>query len=98
VKRTDLAKLKGIAITGKMTQAKTPGRFGQDASAPMERREQRKLDQSMGLIPFAVKLNSELVSQVQALAAQRKLGLNEIVTELLAEGLKSQKTAPKTKG
>lgn len=88
MKRTDLAKLKGLAITGKMAQAKTPGRFGQDASAPMERREQRKLDQSLGLIPFAVKLNSDLVKQVQTLAEQRKLGLTEVVTELLTKALK----------
>jgi len=89
VKRTDLAKLKGISINSKMAQATTPGRFGKDASAPMDRREQRKLDQAQGLVPFAVKLNSELVKEVQALAEQRKLGLNEVVTELLTKGLKA---------
>lgn len=89
MKRTDLAKLKGLSINSKMAQAKTPGRFGKDASAPMDRREQRKQDQAQGLVPFAVKLNSELVKEVQALAAQRKLGLNEVVTELLTKGLKA---------
>ncbi len=90
MKRTDLEKLKGLTIAGRMAQAKTPGRFGKDASAPMDRREQRKLDQSLGLVPFAVKLNSDLVKQVQALAEERKVGLNEIVAELLTKGLKAK--------
>lgn len=102
MKRTDLAKRQGLAIKGRMAQAKTPGRYGKDATVPMDKREQRKLDQAQGLIPFAVKLNSDLAKEVQALAEQRKLGLNEVVAELLATGLKSgtksQKAEPKAKG
>jgi len=89
VKRTDLAKLKGLNINSKMAQEQTPGRFGKDASAPMDRREQRKLDQAQGLVPFAVKLNGDLVKELQALAEQRKLGFNEVVAELLTKGLKA---------
>ena len=53
----------------------------------LNRREQRKLDQAQGLVPFAVKLNADLIKQIQALAAERNAGLNEIVAELLKKGL-----------
>ena len=43
---------------------------------------------SAGLIPFAVKLNRDLVAQVNALAAERKLPVNEVVAELLQAALK----------
>jgi hypothetical protein len=45
----------------------------------VDRREQRKLDQALGLVPFAVKLNSELVKKIQELAVERKAPLNEVV-------------------
>ena len=38
-------------------------------------------------MPFAVKLNSELVQQIQTLAQTRQMGLNEMVAELLKKGL-----------
>ena len=87
MKRTDLEKLKGSKISGKANQFGTPGRFGRDANAPFERREQRKLEQAQGLVPFAVKLDGDLVKQIHDLAQQRKLGLNEIVAELLKKAL-----------
>ncbi len=87
MKRTDLEKLKGVSITDRMNQAVTPGRFGKDAAMALNRREQRKLDQAQGLVPFAVKLNADLIKQIQALAAERNAGLNEIVAELLKKGL-----------
>ncbi len=86
MKKTDLERNKGSKINGKMIQSND--RFGKDAVA-VNRREQRKLDQAQGLIPFAVKLNSELVTQLQALAQTRQIGLNEIVAELLKKGLGS---------
>ena len=89
MKRTDLEKNKGLKIKAGVNRFGTPGRFGKDASAPLERREQRKLDQALGLVPFAVKLNGDLVKQVQALARERKAGLNEVVAELLKKGLES---------
>lgn len=85
MKRTDLAKNVGLKINSKIKQS-TPGLTDKDAPA-IDRREQRKLDQALGLIPFAVKLNSDLVKQIQALAQARQTGLNEIVAELLKKGL-----------
>ena len=87
MKKTDLYKNQGLKIAGQMKQAGIPGRFGGEASAVPDRREQRKLDQAQGLVPFAVKLNSELVQQIQALAQTRQMGLNELVAELLKKGL-----------
>jgi hypothetical protein len=87
MKKTDLYKNQGLKISGQMKQAGIPGRFGGEASAVLDRREQRKLDQAQGLVPFAVKLNSELVQQIQELALARQMGLNEMVAELLKKGL-----------
>ena len=87
MKKTDLEKSKGLKINSTINRFGTPGRCGKDAGLAMERREQRKLDQALGLVPFAVKLNGDLVKQVQALAQERKTGLNEVVAELLKKGL-----------
>lgn len=89
MKRTDLAKLKLLKINGKMNQAGTPARFGKEAGVAVDRREQRKLDQALDLVPFAVKLKHDLVNQLRALAQERQIGLNEVVAELLKKGLKS---------
>jgi len=89
VKRTDLEKNIGLKINSKVRQAGAPGRFGKEAAVALDRREQRKLDQALGLVPFAVKLNSDLVKQLQALAQERQTGLNEVVAELLKKGLES---------
>jgi len=89
VKRTDLEKNTGMKINSGVNRFGTPGRFGKDAGVPMQRREQRKLEQALGLVPFAVKLNGDLVKQVQALAQARKTGLNEVVAELLKKGLEA---------
>ena len=90
MKKTDLEKNKGLKIKGSVNRFGTPGRFGKDAGAVVERREQRKLDQALGLVPFAVKLNGDLVKQVQALAQARQTGLNEVVAELLKKGLEGK--------
>lgn len=88
MKRTDLEKNKGMKITGRMRSATTPGRFGAESSAAsLGRKEQRKLDQARGLVPFAVKLDGDLVKRIQALAKEREAGLNEVVTELLTKAL-----------
>ena len=72
---------------GKMNQADAASRFGKATEVVIDRREQRKRDQALGLVPFAVKLDSDLVQQIQVLAQTRKLGLNELVAELLEKGL-----------
>jgi len=89
VKKTDLEKKKGLKINTSVNRFGTPDRFGKDATIPQGRREQRKLDQALGLVPFAVKLDGDLVKQVQALAQARQIGLNELVAELLKKGLES---------
>ena len=69
-----------------MKQAGTPERFAEPTAMP-DRREQRKLDQAQGLVPFAVKLNIELVAQLQALAQVREIGINELTAELLRDAM-----------
>ncbi|MFC4159510.1 hypothetical protein [Chitinimonas lacunae] len=86
MKKTDLEKNKGLKLMGKMKQAGVPDRFGQGAEL-IDRREQRRLDQAAGLVPFAVKLNGELVKQLHELAQSRQVSLNELVAELLNKGL-----------
>ncbi len=90
MKKTDLEKNKGLKIAGKMKQSGIPDRFGKESAVVLDRREQRKLDQSLGLVPFAVKINGDLVKQIQALAVERQIDLNEIVAELLQKGLGKQ--------
>jgi hypothetical protein len=87
MKKAELEKLKGVKIDDRMGRAVTPGRFGQGSANMPNRREQRKLDQAQGLVPFAVKIDGELVKQIQALALKRQASLNEVVTELLKKGL-----------
>jgi hypothetical protein len=38
-------------------------------------------------VPFAVKLNGDLVNQLQALAKERGLDMNELVADVLRKGL-----------
>ena len=87
MKKPDMDKLQGLKLSGAMKQAVTAGRFGGNAAVAPNRREQRKLDQAQGLVPFAVKLDGDLVKQIHALAQERKTGLNEVVAELLKKGL-----------
>lgn len=89
MKRTDLEKNIGLKIKSQINRPGAAGRIGQVAAAAVDRREQRKLDQALGLVPFAVKLNSDLVKQIQSLAQERQIGLNEMVAELLQKGLNS---------
>ena len=95
MKKTDLEKNKGLKINAAVNRFGTPGRFGKDAGFVADRREQRKLDQALGLVPFAVKLKGELVQRVQALAQARQTGLSEVVAELLEKGLESKVSAKK---
>jgi uncharacterized protein with von Willebrand factor type A (vWA) domain len=88
VKKADLAKSDAKKIMGKMA---VPGAnaFGNAAPPAVDKREQRKRDQALGLVPFAVKLNGELIKRLQALAAERELDMNTVVAEVLAKGLDS---------
>lgn len=86
LKRTDLAKKLNLKIQGQMQHAAVPSRFAQAAAVP-DRREQRKLDQAAGLVPFAVKLNKELVARLGELATARQVPLHVLVDEVLRAGL-----------
>ncbi|AMP01475.1 hypothetical protein CAter282_3694 [Collimonas arenae] len=81
-----MAKSDAKKLMGKMSAPNSAG-FGNGETVTLDRREQRKRDQALGLVPFAVKLNSGLVLQLQALAKERQLDLNEVVADVLAKGL-----------
>lgn len=85
MKKTDLYKNLGLKIEGQMKGARTPDRFAQ-AGVP-DRKEQRRLDQQKGLIPFAVKIEASLAAEVRAAAQTRGVDLNDLVGELLRKGL-----------
>ena len=91
MKKTDLYKNEGLKINSRLKQAGAPGRFGAASGALPDRREQRKLDQAAGLVPFAVKLNADLVKEIQALAQSRNVPLTDLVADLLKTGLQAQK-------
>lgn len=87
MKKTALAKSDAKKLMGKMNvPGAGAGAFGKEAVV-VDRREQRKRDQALGLVPFAVKLNSDMVLQLQTLAKERGADLNELVAEVLAKGL-----------
>ena len=95
MKRTDLHRQQGLKIASKIKPHGVNATPGEAASAP-DKREQRRLDQAAGLIPFACKLNAGLVKQVQERAQARGTGVNEMMAELLAAGLAAKtKTAAK---
>jgi len=82
----ELQKLNAMKLVNNMKSAGGHGRPG-TAAASVDRREQRRIDQAAGLVPFAVKLNSELIKKIHALAQERKTGINEVVGELLQKAL-----------
>ncbi|MEO8203881.1 MAG: hypothetical protein ABI630_08460 [Betaproteobacteria bacterium] len=93
MKKTDLEKLKGLRLKpqpGAAGAPRAPGAPGRGQPAQPGRREQRDLDRAAGLVPFAVKLNEELVAKLHALAEKREGNLNEVVAELLKKGMESK--------
>ena len=87
MKKTDLERLKAASLKNQMKQAPTPERFGKGSAALLDRRERRRLDQARGLVPFAVKLDAELVKQIRELAEERRAELGDVVAELLRKAL-----------
>jgi hypothetical protein len=85
MKKTDLAKHDAKKLMNQ-TGPRGPS-FGTGEVAPLDRREQRERDRALGLVPFAVKLNGDLVNQLQALAKERGLDMNELVADVLRKGL-----------
>ena len=90
MKKTDLEKLQGLRLKPQAGSAGAGAQFGKAAPAEPSRREQRDLDRAAGLVPFAVKLNGELVAKLHALAQTRKADFNEVVADLLKKGMESK--------
>lgn len=88
MKKTDMEKLKGSRIAGQMKHAGAPGRYGKD-SAQESRRERRQREQALGLVPFAVKLDAQLVQRLHERARQSGATLDQVVAELLGKGLEA---------
>ena len=86
MKKTDLEKNKALKLTHSMKQTRSD-RFGTGATDVLDRREQRKLDQAKGLVPFACKLDGELVATLKERAASHPEGMTGLVDELLRKGL-----------
>lgn len=82
----DLQKNQALKLAGQLKQAGTPDRFGAASQAP-DRREQRKLDQAAGLVPFPLKLSHAQADQLRAAAAERGLSTNDIIAEALQKAL-----------
>jgi hypothetical protein len=87
MKKTDLEKNKALKLTHSMKQTHSE-RFGKGATdVPLGRREQRRLDQEKGLVPFACKLDGELVRMLKERAAAHPEGMTGLLDELLRQGL-----------
>jgi hypothetical protein len=87
MKKTDLEKNKALKLTHSMKQTRSE-RFGKGtAEVPANRREQRKLDQARGLVPFACKLDGELVSALKERAATHPDGMTGLLAALLWQAL-----------
>jgi len=86
MKKTGMAKSDAKKLMGKMAAPGAAG-FGNGDTAVVDRREQRERDRALGLVPFAVKLNGDLVAQLQALAKEKGTDINETVAAVLAKGL-----------
>ena len=87
MKKTELEKSKALKLMGQMQKAVIPGRFAQGSTALPDRREQRKLDQAAGLVPFAVKLHQDLVRQLNEQAAKDGVSLHELTARVIKAGL-----------
>ena len=85
MKKTDLAKSDAKKLMNNMSAKNAT--FGAAKAAPLDRREQRERERALGLVPFAVKLNGDLVQQLHQLSKERDIELNQLVAELLQQGL-----------
>ncbi|MBQ5940209.1 MULTISPECIES: hypothetical protein [unclassified Massilia] len=86
MKKTDLAKSDAKKLMNQMNAKGAAFGAAAKAATP-DRREQRERERALGLVPFAVKLNGELVQQLQKLSKERGVELNQLVAELLQKGL-----------
>lgn len=96
-KKFDLEKSKAKKTLGKLAQSGIPPRFGALAAA-RDRREQRRLDQAAGLVPFATKLPGELVTALTAAAQASGMTPGDWLAQLLREHLPGGLTEPPAGG
>ena len=87
MKKSDLEKSKAKQIISSMHHTATPDRYGHGSGTALDKRQQRKRDQALGLVPFACKLDSELIAKLHATASERNLSMNDLVAELLRKAL-----------
>ncbi len=87
MKKTDLVRQLESKLEGQRQRTAVPGRFAQEAHAPLDRKEQRRIDAAAGLVPFACKLPATLTQQLRDRAAGHEGGINALVAELLLRGL-----------
>ena len=86
-KKTDLVRQLESKLEGQRLRAAVPGRFGQEAGAPLDRKDQRRRDAVAGLVPFACKLPATLTQQLRERADSHAGGINALVQQLLERGL-----------
>lgn len=89
-KKFDLAKNLALKLNNQLKAGGVPGRFGQEATAPVDKREQRRRDAAAGLVPFACKLPSELAQQLSERAVAHEGGMTGLLVELLGNALKKK--------
>lgn len=94
MKLADMYKSKGSKINSNI---KPHGATGKPSGepAPLDRREQRKLDQAKGLVAFACKLEGSLINQIRTIADERQMPLNDVVAALLTAGIENGAAKPK---
>lgn len=85
-KKTDLERLKAASLTDRLRQSRVPDRYGRE-SALVSRKEQRRLDQAAGLVPFAAKLPGDLVRRLHEKAQAEGRPLSETLAGLLEKAL-----------
>lgn len=90
MKKTDLEKNKALKLMGKLNAAQPPGRYGAESASSPDRREQRRLDQAAGLVPFPVKLRQPLIDVLRARADADGVPVNDLINDLLDSALKGR--------
>jgi hypothetical protein len=83
VNKFELEQNKAFKLANDLKQG-GKGRMGA-ADQKVDRREQRKLDQAKGLVPFACKLDEKLVKQLKERAEGNEGGMTEVLAELLVK-------------
>ncbi|WP_018230911.1 hypothetical protein [Methyloversatilis universalis] len=86
MKKTDLYKNERLKVVAQMKHA-AGAKTALGGAPALDRKEQRRIDAERGLVPFAVKIPSDLAARLRDVATERELSLNELVTELLGKAL-----------